>query len=170
MLALAAYAAVVHHVGAPKLPYTCTAPDHVARWWVPGGGPADVSPSVEVHWLGSTEIVGCGETLTIGLSTVPGPASAADRLVFGGHQHDLMGAVTGIYDQPDGKYVYLALAAAAVVAAARLRRWRPPGGPGDMPGHAGRPGVGDPQRLARETRPGYQPLCVQEAHKQKRPP
>lgn len=121
VLALAGYAAIVHHVGAPKLPLTCQAPDFPSRWWVTGSGPADVSTTAEVHWLGSTELGGCSETLTIGLTT-RGPASTASRLVFGGHQHNLMGAITGVFDQPDGKYLYLALAAAAVLAAARLRR------------------------------------------------
>ena len=90
----------------------------MSRWWVPGAGPADVSPSVEVHWLGSTEIVGCGETLTIGLSTVPGSAARA-RIRRSPAQPD--GPVTGIYDQPDGKYVYLGVAVLAVLTAAQLR-------------------------------------------------
>lgn len=123
VLALAAYAATVHHVGAPKLPITCQPPDFPSRWWVSGSGPSGVSSASEVHWLGSTELGGCSESLTIGLNT-RGPAGAADRLVFGEHQHNLMGAVTGIYDQPDGKYAYLGLAALAGLAAARLRRWR----------------------------------------------
>jgi hypothetical protein len=123
MLALAAYAAVVHHVGAPKLPVTCQAPDVPSRWWVSGSGAAGVSSASEVHWLGSTELGGCSESLTIGLTT-HGPASVAGRLVFGGHQHNLMGAITGIYDQPDGKYAYVALAVLAGIAVARLHRWR----------------------------------------------
>lgn len=122
-LSVAGYVGIVHHVGAPKLPITCQAPDFPSRWWVPGSGPAGVSSASEVHWLGSTELGGCSETLTVGLDT-RGADGAADRLVFGEHQHNLMGAVTGIYDQPDGKYAYLALAAIAVVLAARSRRSR----------------------------------------------
>lgn len=129
VLALAGYAAVVHHVGAPQLPYSCPADsDTVSRWWVPGNGPAGISPAAEVHWAGSTELAGCTGMLTMKVGTVPHQGLAGsflDRFVFGGHQHDLMGAITGVYDDPDGKYVYLALAAAVAVAAARLRRWRP---------------------------------------------
>ena len=125
-VALAGYAAVVHHVGAPRLPVTCTLPDHPSLAWYPGPGPSGIAPTAEVHWLGSTEVGGCSESLTIGLSTMPGPAGIAERLVFGGHQHDLMGAITGVYDQPDGKYLYLGLAVIAVAAAGQRRgRWRP---------------------------------------------
>ena len=126
-LSAAGYAAIVHHVGAPRLPWTCTSYDFVSRWWVPGNGPADVNSVAEVHWLGSTEIAGCSVNFTATMGTVPhqGVAeSLLDRFVFGGHQHNLMGAVTGLYDQPDGKYVYLALAVLAVALAVRLRRVR----------------------------------------------
>lgn len=121
VLALAGYAAVVHHVGAPKLPITCASPDHPSLAWFPGSGPTGLAATSEVHWLGSTEVAGCSETLTIGLNT-RGPSGAADRLIFGGHQHDVMGAVTGVYGQPDGKYAYLALVVLAVVVFARWRR------------------------------------------------
>ena len=35
--------------------------------------------------------------------------SFLDRFVYGTHEHNLMGAVTGLWDQPDGKWVYAAV-------------------------------------------------------------
>ena len=120
-----AYAAVVHHVGAPRLPITCVAPDFASRWWVPGNGPAGISSAAEVHWAGSTELVGCSNTLTATVGTVPHqglPESLLDRFVFGTHEHNLMGALTGLWDQPDGKWAYLALLLLVVFVVARFRR------------------------------------------------
>jgi hypothetical protein len=122
---VAAYAAVVHHVGAPQLPWTCPSYDFVSRWWVPGNGPADVNSVAEVHWLGSTEIAGCSQSITIGLNTVPHQGLAGsllDRFVYGTHEHNLMGAITGLFDQPDGKYVFLAVAMFVLFMIARIRR------------------------------------------------
>jgi hypothetical protein len=117
------YAAVVHHVGAPQLPWTCPDDgDFVSRWWVHGNGPAGISPLAEVHWAGSTEIAGCSTDFTAKVGTVPHPGVASgllDRFVFGQHQHNLMGAFTGLYDQPDGKWVFAAVL--AVIAFLYLR-------------------------------------------------
>ena len=68
------HVAAEYHVGAPPLPVTCVAPDHVSRWWVPdsqlwrvyGTRPGPVTPGADtVRWLGWTEIGGCGQSLTI---------------------------------------------------------------------------------------------------------
>lgn len=110
--AVAGYAVVVHHVGAPKLPITCVAPDFASRWWVSGSGPAGISSAAEVHWMGSTELAGCSTTFTATVGTVPHQGAAGnflDRFVYGTHEHNLMGAVTGLWDQPDGKWVYAAV-------------------------------------------------------------
>jgi MYXO-CTERM domain-containing protein len=121
----AGYAVVVHHVGAPKLSLHCVAPDQPSLSWYRGSGPSGLASAAEVHWAGSTEVGGCSESLTIGLATAAQkPGATLDRFVFGQHQHNLMGAVTGIYDQPDGKYLYLALAVIVAAAAARMRRRR----------------------------------------------
>jgi hypothetical protein len=123
-----AYAAVVHHVGAPQLPWTCPDDgDFVSRWWVPGNGPAGISPLAEVHWAGSTELVGCSTTFTAKVGTVPHPGVASgllDRFVFGQHEHNVMGALTGLYDQPDGKWVFLVAAVLILLAVLRVRRGR----------------------------------------------
>jgi hypothetical protein len=120
------YAAVVHHVGAPQLPWSCPADhDFVSRWWVSGNGPAGISPLAEVHWMGSTELVGCSNTLTATVGTVPHQGVAEsflDRFVYGQHEHNLMGAVTGLYDQPDGKWVFLAVAVLVLLLVLRIRR------------------------------------------------
>jgi hypothetical protein len=122
---IAGYAVVVHHVGARQLPWSCPADhDFVSRWWVSGNGPAGISPLAEVHWMGSTELVGCSNTLTATVGTVPHqglPESLLDRFVFGTHEHNLMGALTGLWDQPDGKWVYLALLLLVLFVAARIR-------------------------------------------------
>lgn len=110
--AVAGYAVVVHHVGAPKLPITCVAPDFASRWWVSGSGPAGISSAAEVHWMGSTELAGCSTNFTATVGTVPHQGVAEsflDRFVYGTHEHNLMGAVTGLWDQPDGKWVYAAV-------------------------------------------------------------
>jgi hypothetical protein len=124
--AAAGYAAVVHHVGASQLPWSCPAGnDFVSRWWVHGNGPAGISSVAEVHWAGSTELAGCSTNFTAKLGTVPHQGVAEsflDRFVYGTHVHNLMGAVTGLYDQPDGKYVYLAVAIVILLAALRFRR------------------------------------------------
>jgi hypothetical protein len=121
-----AYAAVVHHVGAPQLPWTCPDDgDFVSRWWVHGNGPAGISSLAEVHWAGSTEIAGCSTDFTAKVGTVPHPGVAGDlldRFVFGQHQHNLMGAFTGLWDQPDGKWVYVAVI--VVLLWLRVRRSR----------------------------------------------
>ena len=125
---VAAYAAVVHHVGAPQLPWSCPDDgDFVSRWWVPGNGPAGISPLAEVHWAGSTEIAGCSTDFTAKVGTVPHPGVASgllDRFVFGQHEHNVMGALTGLYDQPDGKWVYLAVAVLILLVVLRARRGR----------------------------------------------
>lgn len=110
--AAAGYAVVVHHVGAPKLPITCVAPDFASRWWVSGSGPAGISSAAEVHWAGSTELAGCSTTFTATVGTVPHQGVAEsflDRFVYGTHEHNVMGALTGLWDQPDGKWVYAAV-------------------------------------------------------------
>lgn len=110
--AVAGYAVVVHHVGAPKLPITCVAPDFASRWWVSGSGPAGISSAAEVHWMGSTELAGCSTNFTATVGTVPHQGVAEsflDRFVYGTHEHNLMGALTGLWDQPDGKWVYAAV-------------------------------------------------------------
>lgn len=121
-----AYAAIVHHVGAPALPWNCPADgDTVHRWWVSGNGPAGISSLAEVHWAGSTELVGCSNTLTATVGTVPHQGlaeSLLDRFVYGTHEHNPMGAATGLWDQPDGKWVYLALIVLALFVVARFRR------------------------------------------------
>jgi hypothetical protein len=123
-----AYAAVVHHVGAPQLPWTCPDDgDFVSRWWVHGNGPAGISSLAEVHWAGSTEIAGCSTDFTAKVGTVPHPGVAGDlldRFVFGQHQHNLMGAFTGLWDQPDGKWVYVAVVVIVVLLWLRVRRSR----------------------------------------------
>ena len=108
-----AYAVIVHHVGAPQLPWNCPADhDFVSRWWVSGSGPAGISSTAELHWAGSTEIAGCSTNFTATVGTVPHQGVAEsflDRFVYGTHEHNLMGAVTGLWDQPDGKWVYAAV-------------------------------------------------------------
>lgn len=123
--AIGGYAAFVHHVGAPQLPWSCPADhDFVSRWWVSGNGPAGINPLAEQHWLGSTELVGCSNTLTATVGTVPHQGlaeSLLDKFVYGTHVHNLAGAVTGLYDQPDGKYVYLIVLVLLVLGVWRLR-------------------------------------------------
>ena len=125
---VAAYAAVVHHVGAPQLPWSCPDDgDFVSRWWVPGNGPAGISPLAEQHWLGSTELAGCSTDFTAKVGTVPHPGVASgllDKFVFGQHEHNVMGALTGLYDQPDGKWVFLVAAVLILLAVLRVRRGR----------------------------------------------
>jgi hypothetical protein len=123
---IGAYAAIVHHVGAPQLPWSCPADgDTVHRWWVSGSGPAGISQLAEVHWAGSTELVGCSNTLTATVGTVPHQGIAESflgRFVYGQHEHNVMGALTGLWDQPDGKWVYLAFACLVLYVVARFRR------------------------------------------------
>jgi hypothetical protein len=122
-----AYAVVVHHVGAPQLPITCVAPDFASRWWVAGNGPAGISSAAEVHWAGSTELAGCSTTFTATVGTVPHQGVAEsflDRFVFGQHEHNAMGALTGLYDQPDGKWVFAVAAMLIVLLVLRVRRGR----------------------------------------------
>ena len=124
---VAGYAVVVHHVGAPKLPITCVAPDFASRWWVPGAGPAGISSAAEVHWMGSTELAGCSTDFTATVGTVPHQGIAEsflDRFVYGTHVHNLMGALSGLYDQPDGKYVYFAVFAVLAFLYVRVMRAR----------------------------------------------
>ena len=123
--AVAGYAVVVHHVGAPKLPITCVAPDFASRWWVSGSGPAGISSAAEVHWMGSTELAGCSTTFTATVGTVPHQGVAEsflDRFVYGTHEHNVMGALTGLWDQPDGKWVYLAAVVVILLLVLRIRR------------------------------------------------
>jgi hypothetical protein len=123
---IAGYAVVVHHVGAPQLPWTCPADgDTVHRWWVSGNGPAGISSLEETHWAGSTEVVGCSTDLTARLGTVPHQGlaeSLLDRFVYGTHVHNLMGALTGLYDQPDGKWVFAVAAMLIVLLVLRVLR------------------------------------------------
>ena len=124
--AVAGYAVVVHHVGAPQLPWSCPADhDFVSRWWVSGSGPADISSTAELHWAGSTEIAGCSTNFTATVGTVPHQGVAEsflDRFVYGTHEHNLMGALTGLWDQPDGKWVYLAAVVVILLLVLRIRR------------------------------------------------
>jgi hypothetical protein len=64
------------HLFAPALHITCVSPDHVVTSWVPdsqmgrvtaGGG----QPGNVVHWLGYTEIGGCGQSLVIHTGVAP---------------------------------------------------------------------------------------------------
>lgn len=123
--AVAGYAVVVHHVGAPRLPITCVAPDFASRWWVSGSGPAGISSAAEVHWMGSTELAGCSTTFTATVGTVPHQGVAGsflDRFVYGTHEHNAMGALTGLWDQPDGKWVYAAVFVLLVFLYLRVTR------------------------------------------------
>jgi hypothetical protein len=126
MAGVGAYAVFAHHVGAPQLPWNCPADhDFVSRWWVHGNGPAGISPAAEVHWAGSTEIAGCSTNFTATVGTVPHqglPESLLDRFVFGTHEHNLMGALTGLWDQPDGKWVYFAVFAVLAFLYLRVMR------------------------------------------------
>lgn len=98
------WAVTVHHLGAPRLPIHCVPPDHPVLAWYPDGSAP--STSTAVHWFGSTEIGGCGESLAIGLRTMPRtPAALA----------------VWVWDQSDGKYVYLGLAVLLVMGVARSR-------------------------------------------------
>ena len=42
--------------------------------------------------------------------------------MYGTHEHNLMGALTGLWDQPDGKWVYLAAVVLILLLVLRLRR------------------------------------------------
>jgi hypothetical protein len=65
--------AASHHIGAPALHVTCPAPDHLVTSWYKDGSP-ELAPEApkgdpvasfpdEVHWLGWTELGGCGESV-----------------------------------------------------------------------------------------------------------
>lgn len=56
-----------HHIGAPPLPVTCVAPDHLVTSWVPESQDQDVGRSIT--YLGWREIGGCGESLVVSTTT-----------------------------------------------------------------------------------------------------
>jgi hypothetical protein len=69
------WAVIVHHLGAPPLPLHCVPPDHPVTSWYPDSQlwraqiPGLTDGADSVHWFGSTEIGGCGESLTITTGT-----------------------------------------------------------------------------------------------------
>lgn len=71
LLAGSYHLAAEYHLGAPLLRITCVPPDHPVTSWVPDSdlsritGPGSSTPANTVHWLGWTEVGGCGESITI---------------------------------------------------------------------------------------------------------
>jgi len=65
-----------HHIGAPPPDVTCQPPDHLVTSWYHGStaavtGPGGGTPAGEVHWLGWTEVGGCGESVTVQVGANP---------------------------------------------------------------------------------------------------
>jgi hypothetical protein len=92
-----AWAVIVHHLGAPRLPYgPCPKGSTLTYTWIPASSPignaadmpAGYPQSGIAEWFGSREIASCAGVLTVGLPTVPaGPLGRLEALIPAGDRH-----------------------------------------------------------------------------------
>jgi hypothetical protein len=110
------WAVIVHHLGAPRLPYgPCPKGSTLTYNWIPASSPignatdmpAGYPQSGIEEWFGSREIASCAGVLTVGLHTVPaGPLGRLEAFIPAGDRH----------------YVPFAAATAAALLVLHVRR------------------------------------------------